>query len=120
MQHTLTTPQRTEDIGYTGDFEVEEIHRLLQLCNGRVTNIFREDTRLADQLANSALDNGSIERDEFNQLDSMGWRIVNDYKLQCSYGKKLGVDEGRRVMNGEETMPSGLPQKQNPNYGWLL
>lgn len=61
---------------------VEKIRKLLEVCNGRVTHIFREGNKLADYLANYALDNGSIEC-EISELDSMRRRIVNDDKLQC-------------------------------------
>lgn len=41
--------------------EVEEIKRFLRMCNGKISHIYREGNKLADYLANYALDNGNIE-----------------------------------------------------------
>lgn len=45
LQYTDTIPHRSVGIFYTRGFEVEEIRRLLELCNGRVTQIFKEGNR---------------------------------------------------------------------------
>lgn len=64
---------------------LEEIREIMEACTTRVSHIFREGNRLADHLANYALDNGTFECDSFVQLDVQGRRIVNDDKLQCPY-----------------------------------
>ncbi|XP_019234932.1 PREDICTED: uncharacterized protein LOC109215344 [Nicotiana attenuata] len=65
--------------------QVEEIMQLLEGCNYIVSHIFREGNKLADQLANYALDFGDIECKDFWQLDIQGGRIVNEDKLQRPY-----------------------------------
>jgi len=55
------------------------------LCNGRITHIFREGNKLADHLANYALDQGVIECHSFNHLDTQGRRLVNGDKMQCPF-----------------------------------
>lgn len=61
--------------------EVEEIMQLMEDTNYVVSHIFREGNKLADHLANYALDSGDIECHEFWDLDSQGRRIVNEDKL---------------------------------------
>ncbi|XP_075111465.1 uncharacterized protein LOC142181808 [Nicotiana tabacum] len=46
--------------------EVEEINELLTGGNGRVSHIYREGNKLADHLANYALDMGNLECHEFH------------------------------------------------------
>lgn len=55
---------------------VKEIRRLVDMCNARVTHIFREGNKLADHLANYALDIDSMECNSFAQLDIIWRRIV--------------------------------------------
>nr|XP_016513320.1 PREDICTED: uncharacterized protein LOC107830307 [Nicotiana tabacum] len=64
---------------------VEEIRNLMEEFNIRVSHIFREENKLADHLANYALDIGNIECYDFWQLVSQGGRIVNEDKIQCPY-----------------------------------
>lgn len=64
---------------------VEEIKQILEAYNTKMTHIFREGNRLADHLANYALDFGPIKCVSFAQLDVRGKGIVNDDKLQCPY-----------------------------------
>lgn len=40
---------------------VEEIQRLMRICDAKVTHIYREGNKLADHLANYSLDVGPIE-----------------------------------------------------------
>lgn len=54
-------------------------------CNVKVSHIFREGNKLADHLANYALDVENIECQDFWQLDSQGISIVNEDKMQCPY-----------------------------------
>ncbi|XP_075111900.1 uncharacterized protein LOC142182016 [Nicotiana tabacum] len=65
--------------------EVKEIRKMLMLCNGRITHIFREGNKLADHFANYALDQGVIECHSFNYLDTQGRRLVNGDKMQCPF-----------------------------------
>lgn len=69
---------------------VEEILVLLGLCNKKVTHIYREGNKLADHLANYALDSGNIKCYGYWQLDTRGRRIVNDDSLQCPYLRPEG------------------------------
>lgn len=62
---------------------IEEIKVIMERCN--VSHIMREGNKLADYLANHALDNGFIEVNTFDQLDAQGRRIVNSDKSQCPY-----------------------------------
>ncbi|XP_070056988.1 uncharacterized protein [Nicotiana tomentosiformis] len=64
---------------------VEEIKELMARSNVTVAHTLREGNSLADQLANYALDVGSIEAHNFWELDIKGRRIVNSDKLQCPY-----------------------------------
>lgn len=64
---------------------IEEILQLLEGCNKMVSHIYREGNKLADHLANYALDVGNIECHEFWQLDIQERRLVNEDKLQCPY-----------------------------------
>lgn len=59
--------------------------QLLEGSNYMVSHIFREGNKLADHLANYALDHGNIECQEFWHLDIQGRRLVNEDKLQCQY-----------------------------------
>lgn len=61
--------------------------------NYKVSHIFREGNKLADHLANYAIDVGEIKCYGFLQLDSQGRRIVNKDKLQFPY---LRVKVARR------------------------
>ncbi|XP_070002587.1 uncharacterized protein [Nicotiana sylvestris] len=48
-----------------------------------VTHIHREGNKLADHLANYALDHGEIECQHFWHLDAQGRRLINEDKMQC-------------------------------------
>ncbi|XP_075080159.1 uncharacterized protein LOC142165521 [Nicotiana tabacum] len=64
----------------------EQVEEMMQLMNGgnyTVTHIHREGNKLADHLANFALDHGEIECQQFWHLDAQGRRLVNEDKLQC-------------------------------------
>nr|XP_016493380.1 PREDICTED: uncharacterized protein LOC107812734 [Nicotiana tabacum] len=64
---------------------VEEIKGIMDRCNVRVSHIMREGNKLADYLANYALDNSYIKAHSFDQLEARGRRIMNSDKLQCPY-----------------------------------
>ncbi|XP_075092316.1 uncharacterized protein LOC142172566 [Nicotiana tabacum] len=64
--------------------QVEEIMQLMNGSNYTVTHIHREGNKLADHLANYALDHGEIECQQFWHLDAQGRRLVNEDKLQCA------------------------------------
>ncbi|XP_019240114.1 PREDICTED: uncharacterized protein LOC109220105 [Nicotiana attenuata] len=64
---------------------VEEIMKLKEGCRMKLSHIFREGNKLADHLANFALDYGMIEGYDFWDLDVQGRRIVNEDKMQCPY-----------------------------------
>lgn len=64
---------------------VEEINDLMERCNVRITHITREANKLADYLANYALDSGDIEVHAIDQLGAQGKRVVTSDKLQCPY-----------------------------------
>ncbi|XP_075082707.1 uncharacterized protein LOC142166891 [Nicotiana tabacum] len=64
---------------------VEEIGRLLERCTCKVSHIYREGNKLADHLANYAIENGTFESHGYRLLDTQGRRIVNGDKLQCPY-----------------------------------
>ncbi|XP_019242508.1 PREDICTED: uncharacterized protein LOC109222633, partial [Nicotiana attenuata] len=49
---------------------MEEIKELMEGCSIRISHIFREGNKLADHLANFALDYGNIECHDFWELDS--------------------------------------------------
>ncbi|XP_075088070.1 uncharacterized protein LOC142170146 [Nicotiana tabacum] len=64
----------------------EQVEEMMQLMNGgnyTVTHIHREGNKLADHLANYALDHGEIDCQQFWYLDAQGRRLVNEDKLQC-------------------------------------
>uniref|UniRef100_A0A1U7Y3W8 Uncharacterized protein LOC104240759 n=1 Tax=Nicotiana sylvestris TaxID=4096 RepID=A0A1U7Y3W8_NICSY len=61
---------------------VEEMMQLMNGGNYIVTHIYREGNKLADHLANYALDHGEIECQHFWHLDAHGRRLVNEDKLQ--------------------------------------
>nr|XP_009786710.1 PREDICTED: uncharacterized protein LOC104234773 [Nicotiana sylvestris] len=64
----------------------EQVEEMMQLMNGgnyTVTHIHREGNKLADHLANYALDHGEIKCQQFWHLDTQGRRLVNEDKLQC-------------------------------------
>ncbi|XP_070036867.1 uncharacterized protein LOC142166468 [Nicotiana tabacum] len=63
--------------------EVEEIKQLMSSCNVTINHTVTEGNKLADHLANYALDIGPIESNCFGQMDIQGRRIVNDDKSQC-------------------------------------
>ncbi|XP_070054705.1 uncharacterized protein [Nicotiana tomentosiformis] len=65
--------------------QVDEIKRLLNGCINMVSHIYREGNKLADHLANYALDVGNFECHEFWELDVQARRILNGDKLQCPY-----------------------------------
>lgn len=52
--------------------EVEEIKRMIEMCNEMVMYIYREGNQLADHLVNYALDSRNIECHGFHQLDTQG------------------------------------------------
>ncbi|XP_070017599.1 uncharacterized protein [Nicotiana sylvestris] len=64
--------------------QVEEIMQLMNGSNYTITHIHREGNKLADHLANYALDHGEIECQQFWHLDAQGRRLVNEDKLQCA------------------------------------
>ncbi|XP_070032487.1 uncharacterized protein [Nicotiana tomentosiformis] len=64
---------------------VEEINKLRHRCTITFTQLLREGNRLADYLANYALDFGNIEATGFTDLDTHGKKIVNNDKMQCPY-----------------------------------
>lgn len=64
---------------------VEEIKELMQINNIIVNHTLREGNKLADNLANYALDKGLIEAHCFEELDIQSRSIVNNDKLQCPY-----------------------------------
>lgn len=55
--------------------------QLLEGSNYKVSHTFKEGNKLADHLANYALDSGDIEYQEFWKLNTQGRRIVNEDKL---------------------------------------
>ncbi|XP_075080475.1 uncharacterized protein LOC107786790 [Nicotiana tabacum] len=65
--------------------QVEEIRRLKERCNLRISHVFREGNKLADHLANYTLDFGPIEAYHFRDLDNQSRKIVNEDKSQCPY-----------------------------------
>lgn len=65
--------------------EVEEIKILMSSCNASISHTLREGNRLANHLANYALDVGPISCSRFGDLDIQGRRILNDDKSQCPY-----------------------------------
>ncbi|XP_019250979.1 PREDICTED: uncharacterized protein LOC109229885 [Nicotiana attenuata] len=77
-------------------FQVEEIMQLFEGRNNVVSHVFRERNKLADHLANYALDAGDIACQEFWQLDVQGRRIVNEYKLK-SYCPNVLLFDGLSV-----------------------
>lgn len=64
---------------------VQEIKQFMARCNCRVSHIMREGNKLADFLANHALDHEDHEAHNFQQLEIQEKRIVNSNKLQCPY-----------------------------------
>ncbi|XP_070003073.1 uncharacterized protein [Nicotiana sylvestris] len=61
----------------------EQVEEMMQLINGgnyTVTHIHREGNKLADHLANYALDHGEIECQQFWHLDAQGRRWTGDKK----------------------------------------
>nr|XP_016450378.1 PREDICTED: uncharacterized protein LOC107775192 [Nicotiana tabacum] len=54
---------------------VEEINSLKEGCNFKISHIFREGNKLADHLANYALDSGNIESFDFWELDVSSRRM---------------------------------------------
>lgn len=63
--------------------EIADIKKILEHCRGEITHIFREGNKLADHLANYALDVGNLECNDFQHLDTHGRRLVNVDKLLC-------------------------------------
>ncbi|XP_070002841.1 uncharacterized protein LOC142165887 [Nicotiana tabacum] len=63
--------------------QVEEIMQLMIGGNYTVTHIHREGNKLADHLANYALDHGEIECQQFWHLDAQGRRLINEDKMKC-------------------------------------
>lgn len=64
---------------------LEEIKELIVRSNNRFSHIMREGNKLADYLANYALDNGYFEAQSFDQLEPQGRTIVNNDKWLCLY-----------------------------------
>ncbi|XP_070031884.1 uncharacterized protein [Nicotiana tomentosiformis] len=64
---------------------VEEIKYLMARSNVTVARTLREGNKLADPLANYALDIRRIECHSFGELDIQGRRLVNNDKMQCPY-----------------------------------
>ncbi|XP_070011225.1 uncharacterized protein [Nicotiana sylvestris] len=63
--------------------QVKEMMQLMNEGNYTLTHIHREGNKLADHLANYALDHGEIECQQFWHLDAQGRRLVNEDKLKC-------------------------------------
>lgn len=61
---------------------VDEIKELMARCNVSISHTLRKGNRLADHLANYALDIGPIDAHGFWELDTQSRRIVNIDKLQ--------------------------------------
>ncbi|XP_070034169.1 uncharacterized protein [Nicotiana tomentosiformis] len=60
---------------------VDQVEEIVQLMEGfifKVTHIYREGNKLADHLANYALEVGTIECHDFWKLDSQSRRLVNE------------------------------------------
>ncbi|XP_019241016.1 PREDICTED: uncharacterized protein LOC109221004 [Nicotiana attenuata] len=82
MKHVITGEW---DVPWNIAEHVEEIKELMNRTNVTVTHTLREGNRLADHLANYALDFGDFEAHNFWELDIQGRKIVNDDKSQCPY-----------------------------------
>nr|XP_016467082.1 PREDICTED: uncharacterized protein LOC107789726 [Nicotiana tabacum] len=63
---------------------VEEIMDLMKRANVKISHTLREGNKLADHIANYALDNGLLECYGFEDLDVQGRKLVNSDKLQCT------------------------------------
>nr|XP_016504579.1 PREDICTED: uncharacterized protein LOC107822538 [Nicotiana tabacum] len=63
---------------------VEEIMDLMKRANVKISHTLREGNKLADHIANYALDNGMFECYGFEDLDVQGRKLVNSDKLQCT------------------------------------
>lgn len=72
---------------------VEEIMDLMKRANVKISHTLREGNKLADHIANYALDNGLLECYGFEDLDVQGRKLVNSDKLQCPY---IRVSASRR------------------------
>lgn len=57
---------------------VEKIKQMMEGCIIKVSDICRDWNKLADHLANYALDVGAIECHEFWHVDSQGKRLLNE------------------------------------------
>lgn len=90
---------------------VEDIKELMATCEVKISHIMREGNKLADHLANYALDFAPIEAHSFGGLDTQRRRIVNSDKLLCPYlrvrvardfDRRTGgfSKEGRQSLNG--------------------
>ncbi|XP_060182163.1 uncharacterized protein LOC132611812 [Lycium barbarum] len=64
---------------------VEEIWKLMEGKTVVIEHIYREGNKLADHLANLALDNGDVLFNSFQEMDCQGKRIVSSDKLQLPY-----------------------------------
>ncbi|WMV54573.1 hypothetical protein MTR67_047958 [Solanum verrucosum] len=64
---------------------LEEIWKLMQRKTLVISHIFREWNKLADYLANLALEKGTIQVNCFQELESQGNRIVTSDKLVVPY-----------------------------------
>lgn len=69
--------------------------------------MYREGNKLADHMANYALDIGIIECHGYCQFDIQGRRFVNDDKSQCPYlsVKVARIHEGRKYIPSPVTNP---------------
>ncbi|XP_059285813.1 uncharacterized protein LOC132039329 [Lycium ferocissimum] len=65
--------------------EMEEIWEIMATRSISVNHILREGNKMADYLANLALDNGSVLVSSFQQLEREGRRLLNNDKLQLPY-----------------------------------
>lgn len=65
--------------------QIEEIMKFKEEHNIKVSHTYREGNRLADHLANYALDVEDIECYDYWELDAIGRRIVNEDKHQWPY-----------------------------------
>ncbi|XP_060182866.1 small ribosomal subunit protein uS3c-like [Lycium barbarum] len=72
---TWTTPWELRN-------QIEEIKQDMRAMQVQINHIFREGNRLADFLANQALDHAGIKVHDFILMASEGRRILNMDKLQ--------------------------------------
>ncbi|XP_059310222.1 uncharacterized protein LOC132061411 [Lycium ferocissimum] len=64
---------------------MEEIWKLMEGKIVVVKHIFREGNKVANHLANLALDKGDLIATNFREMDSQGRKLVNNDKLEIPY-----------------------------------